>query len=104
MDPTEPSDLNPDVAWRVRVLKHFHQPDCDNLYELENLNSVLEAYRCGKLRVENGQVTVFFAGRVVMGPLSNRDLDLKYVVDKVPEWQTAYGPGRIWLEEVCMSL
>jgi len=49
VDPTEPRYLNPDVAWRVRVLKHFHQPDCDNLYELENLNSVLEAYRCGKL-------------------------------------------------------
>jgi hypothetical protein len=35
-----------------------------------------------------------------MGPLSSRDLDLKHVVDKVPEWQTAYGPGRIWIEEV----
>jgi len=34
-----------------------------------------------------------------MGPLSSRDLDLKHVVDKVPEWQTAYGPGRIWIEE-----
>ena len=84
----------------MRVLKYFLRMDCDDK-ELANLEAVLNAYRHRKLKVDNDQVTVWFAGHMTMGPLSSCDPDLDRIFEKVSEWQAKYGPGRIWLEEVC---
>jgi hypothetical protein len=84
----------------MRILKYLHRTDCDDK-ELANLEAVLNAYRHRKLKVDNGQVTVWFAGHIIMGPLSSCDPNLDDIDDKVPELQAKYGPGRIWLEDVC---
>jgi hypothetical protein len=84
----------------MRVLKYFLRKDCDDK-ELANLDAVLNAYRHRKLKVDDDLVTVWFAGHMTLGPLSGSDPKLDQIFEKVPEWQDMYGPGRIWLEEVC---
>jgi hypothetical protein len=84
----------------MRVLQYFLRKDADDK-ELTNLNAVLDAYRHRKLKVDDNQVTVWFAGHMTMGPLSGCDPKLDQIFEKVTEWQAMYGPGRIWLEEVC---
>jgi hypothetical protein len=80
----------------MRVLKFLHRPDCDDAMEVANLDAVLEAYRCDK--INSNQISVWFSGHIVMGPLPSSNLDLESVVKKVLEWESMVGPGRIWIE------
>jgi hypothetical protein len=70
-------------------------------HELVNLNAILNAYRRKDIKVVDGQVTVWFAGKMVMGPLGCSKLEIGDLVENVSQWQKEYGPGRVWVEEVC---
>lgn len=49
----------------------------------------------------DGAVSVWLAGNLVIGPLPSNELNLNNMIEKVPEWKKAYGPGRVWQEHVC---
>jgi len=49
-------------------------------YEFVNYNAVLNAYRRGDIKVVDDQATVWFAGRMTIGPIHLRELD-KYDLD-----------------------
>jgi hypothetical protein len=68
--------------------------------EFVNLNAALDAYRRGDVKVV--EVTAWFAGRIIMGPIYCCELKNDDSVDKVPEWQEKYGPSHVWAEEVCL--
>lgn len=105
-DPEEPEDLDEDVQWRLRVLKYMDRvgegSDAgSDERDLKNRNAIVKAYRQQKLKVQDGQITVWFAGHMVMGPLSQRDFDFQDIIDDISKWTEQYGPGRIWVENVC---
>jgi hypothetical protein len=88
--------------YRNRPIKSDHLADLNAVHpnEFVNLNAVLDVYRRGDIKVIDDQVTVWFAGRLVMRPTHRRELKDYDLVNKVPEWRAKYGPGRIWVEEV----
>ncbi|RFU34738.1 hypothetical protein B7463_g1624, partial [Scytalidium lignicola] len=107
IDPEEPADLDEDVKWRMRVIKWTYEErngddDDDeepNKMELVNRDAVLDAYRKKKLTVEDGKMTVWYAGHMVMGPMLKKDFNIQMKIDNRPKWEAQYGPGRIWTEE-----
>lgn len=55
IDPGEPTDLEPDVLWRIVMLKYTYRDGCENASrQLDNLNGILDGYRSGNLRVREG--------------------------------------------------
>lgn len=64
-----------------------------------NLNAILDAYRHGDIKVIDDQVTVWFAGRLVIGAIDRHKLQKKDLIDKVAEWREKYGPGRVGLKK-----
>ncbi|KAJ9353135.1 hypothetical protein DTO027B9_5387 [Paecilomyces variotii] len=108
-DPEEPEDLDEDVQWRLRVLKYMDRvgegSDAgSDERDLKNRNAIVKAYRQQKLKVQDGQITVWFAGHMVMGPLSQRDFDFQDIIDDISKWTEQYGPGRIWVENATLPL
>ncbi|RFU35482.1 hypothetical protein B7463_g870, partial [Scytalidium lignicola] len=99
IDPTEPQDLDEDVKWRMRIIKAANPQDIPEA-EMVNRNAVLEAYRQKKLKVD-GQITIWFAGKMMMGPLPRlRQHDLLTLVNNLRvKWNREYGLGRVWVEE-----
>jgi hypothetical protein len=71
-------------------------------YEFANYDAVLSAYCHGDIKVVDDQATVWFAGRMVIGLTRLCELNENDLHAKLPEWQERYGPGRIWVEEVCL--
>ncbi|RMJ20810.1 hypothetical protein PHISP_08319 [Aspergillus sp. HF37] len=115
IDPDEPADLDPDVLWRIKVLKYMYR-NCPvvrpaNILELDfasvdpetvvNRDAILNAYRRGDLKVVSGQMSVWFAGNLVIGPVPESEFSLDDLVANVPEWRKKYGPGRVWEERPC---
>ncbi|OJJ41992.1 hypothetical protein ASPZODRAFT_78107 [Penicilliopsis zonata CBS 506.65] len=115
IDPDEPADLDPDVLWRIKILKYMYRDSPvirpDSILDIDamsvdpdtivNRDAILNAYRHGNLKVVFGEVSVWFAGNLVVGPVQNSKLDQDHIIDKVPEWKEKYGPGRVWQERVC---
>lgn len=66
-----------------------------------NRDAVLNAYRCGELKVLPGQATVWFAGNLVAGPLPSSELTMDYTDKHAPGWLEKYGYGHIRTEDVC---
>lgn len=55
IDPGEPTDLEPDVLWRIIMLKYTYRDGCEHASrQLDNLNGILDGYRSGNLRVVQG--------------------------------------------------
>src|SRR6267378_5659238 len=77
--------------------------DLNAIHPNEFVN-LLDAYRRGDIKVIDNQVAVWFAGRLVMGPIDRHNLKKDDLVDKVPEWREKYGHGRIWVEEVSLPI
>ncbi|RMJ24084.1 hypothetical protein PHISP_05042 [Aspergillus sp. HF37] len=99
VDPDEPNDLDPDVLWRIKMLKYAYREDCDHdPGQLVNLNAVLDAYHRRDLKVVDNEATVWFAGKLTMGPLPDAELKIADYVDKIPAWREKYGAGRVWIE------
>ena len=71
--------------------------------DIVNVNAVLTAYRTEKIHVNPSQCTVWYSGNLVMGPLSCMKLKIEDYLDRVPEWREKYGPGQVWVEDVCQS-
>ncbi|DAA73628.1 TPA_exp: Uncharacterized protein A8136_4657 [Trichophyton benhamiae CBS 112371] len=102
IDPTERGDLDADVLWRIRVLKYQIYPDSSNFLR-ENINAILNAYRQGQLKLDYDQVTVWFAGRLVYGPVPRKNFDLgAMVMEKGRGFYEKYGPGTLWAEPVAI--
>lgn len=101
-DPDEPQHLHPDVLWRIQFLKYMY-PDTSDLHESElaSIHAVLDAYRTENLQVDLEKVTVWFGGNMVMGPMSREELDVEILNMPVDEWRERFGPGMVWIEEVC---
>lgn len=85
----------------MRVIKYTYRDveDIDD-GELKNRDAVLRAYRQRELKVDD-KITVWFAGHLTMGPLSRNNFDFQHVIDNIPKWTEQFGPGRIWIEDVC---
>lgn len=49
---------------------------------------------------EDFQITMWFACRMVMGPLSHRDFDFQDIIDNISKWTEQYRPGCIWVKDV----
>lgn len=50
---------------------------------------------------EDVQITMLFACRMVMGPLSHRDFDFQDIIDNISKWTEQYRPVRILVKDVC---
>lgn len=101
-DPAEPSNLHRDVLWRIIALKYTYRDGCEHdTAQSINLNALLDAYRTGHIKVVENETTVWFGGRLTMGPLPDSELKPADYIDKIPEWTKMYGPGRVWVEQVC---
>lgn len=83
------------------MLKYIYRDGYEHPRQLVNLNAILDGYRSGDLRVVEGEVTVWFAGRMTMGPLRSDKLQMEEYINMVPKWQEEYGPGLVWVEKVC---
>ncbi|KAH8820181.1 hypothetical protein F5884DRAFT_826601 [Xylogone sp. PMI_703] len=99
VDLTEPQDLDEDVKWRMRIIKAA-DPKLVSEDERVNREAVLQAYRQKKLKVD-GQITLWFAGKIMMGPFPNtRKPSLSYSIHNMTEkWSREYGAGNIWVEK-----
>jgi hypothetical protein len=88
--------------YRNRPVRSDDLTDLNSIhpYEFVNLNAVPDTYRHGDIKVKDDQVTVWFAGRLVIGAIDRHKQHEKDLVDKVAEWREKYGPGRVWVEEV----
>ncbi|KAL4784371.1 hypothetical protein BJX76DRAFT_221081 [Aspergillus varians] len=114
IDSDEPADLDPDVLWRIRYLKYVSRdrpvarlgsildfdPESIDPESVVNRDAILNAYRRGDLKVVAGEMSVWFAGNLVLGPLQSSELRIDDIVDKTPEWRKQYGPDRVWEEDV----
>ncbi|KAH8813167.1 hypothetical protein F5884DRAFT_327052 [Xylogone sp. PMI_703] len=107
--PGELQDQDNDVLQRIHCLEctHIARADdgCSDKWEFDerdlvNRAAVLNAYRQHRLKVEAGKVTLWFAGHMVMGPLLQRELSHRYIIDNTPKWIDQYGPGRLWFEGI----
>ncbi|KAK2761256.1 hypothetical protein FQN54_001778 [Arachnomyces sp. PD_36] len=98
IDPNEPKDLDPDVLWRIRVLKYQLRPSTDTEEGRVNIDAVLNAYRQGKLKVDDEHTTIWYAGHMIMGPLPNDDPKIESVGRLLPELDQKYGPGEFHAE------
>ncbi|KAK2803561.1 hypothetical protein FQN51_003323 [Onygenales sp. PD_10] len=100
IDPSEPKDLDPDVLWRIRVLKYQLRPSAEDDQMRVNIDAILDAYRKGKLNKVNDELTtVWYAGHMIMGPLPTDDPMLEKLGTLVPELEEKYGPGDLWTED-----
>jgi len=62
---------------------------------LTNLNAVLQAHRCGDLQVIDGKVTLWFAGQKKLEPTDERVVTPYFLTDRIHQWHTEHGGGRI---------
>ncbi|PGH13337.1 hypothetical protein AJ79_03754 [Helicocarpus griseus UAMH5409] len=98
-NPDEPTDLDPDVQWRMRVLKYRIRPKClDGADMCVNVDAVLDAYRQGKLRISDELSTSWYTGHMFMGPMPNRDAEDCMVGLLHPQLEEMFGPGDFWAE------
>ena len=65
-----------------------------------DLDAVLSAYRRAELQVDPDNVTVWFAGQMVLGPRPREGLWDK-IWEERRAWTTAYGDSQPWVEDVC---
>ncbi|KAK2810327.1 hypothetical protein FQN50_003058 [Emmonsiellopsis sp. PD_5] len=100
IDPSEPKDLDPDVLWRIRVLKYQLRPTAEDHQMRVNIDAVLDAYRTGKLKKVNDELTtLWYAGHMVMGPLPTDDPIFEDLSTVYPKLVEKYGPGDMWTED-----
>ncbi|GAD94204.1 hypothetical protein TERG_08337 [Paecilomyces variotii No. 5] len=74
--PDVPKNLDSDVVWRIGVLRYAYRngspapvlPGLMPEEDMRNISAVLDAYIRGELRVDADKVTVWFAGKMVLGP------------------------------------
>lgn len=86
------------------MLKHTYQDGYKhNPRQVVNLHAILDGYRSGDLWVVEGEVTVWFAGKMTMGPLWSNELQMEEYINMVPKWQEEYGPSAVWVEKVCAN-
>jgi hypothetical protein len=62
-------------------------------HDLENLNPIAYAYVEGRLRPD-GKVTIWYAGKLVIGPAKPNEKSLQRPWDQVEEWTYKYEYGR----------
>ena len=82
------------------MLKYSYREGCDHdtpppRAQLVNLEAILDFYHRGDLKVVENEATVWFSGRLIMGPLPDSELKPADYIDKIPEWTKMYGPGRV---------
>ena len=70
-------------------------------YEFASFNAVLGAYHRGDIKAVDGQVTVWFAGGMVIELIHPRELNEHNLHDKCLNDKRNMAAGRIWVEEVC---
>lgn len=99
IDPAEPRDLSPDVLWRIRLLKHRLCPQVDERLR-RNFDAILTAYREKKLDIDDQTSTIWYAGKMVKGPMSNKELKQRRLGPERPRLKELYGPGDLWAENV----
>ncbi|KAJ9216508.1 hypothetical protein DTO166G4_1724 [Paecilomyces variotii] len=105
--PDVPKNLDPDVIWRIGVLRYAYRngspaPALAGLMpeeDMRNISAVLDAYRRGELKVDVDKVTVWFAGRMVLGPCVREGLWDKIRSER-QAWSEAYGESQPWVEDV----
>ena len=99
-DPSEPTDLDHEVLWRMRVLKYELRPTAYDDARV-NIDAVLDAYREGRLKkVDDNITTIWYAGQMIMGPMSNKDPKLQELGLELPRLEKEYGLGDFWSEDV----
>jgi hypothetical protein len=79
---------------------------CILKYAKERFENVLNNTPPGppyELKIDDGKLTVWFGGHMVIGPLSRSDFDLQTVVDNMPRWKDQFGPSHIWVEDVYLA-
>lgn len=64
-----------------------------------NIESILGAYRSRQLKLVNDMTSVWYAGNLVAGPMSRKNLDTRSIYVCYSEWNKEYGPGLIWIEK-----
>lgn len=71
MDPSEPRGLDEAVYRRIEVLKILQKNAPRD--DLQNINAIIAAYRDGRLKVEEGQVSYWRHGimKQSLGPLAS---------------------------------
>ncbi|KAJ9309011.1 hypothetical protein DTO217A2_1380 [Paecilomyces variotii] len=105
--PDIPENLDPDVIWRIGVLRYTYRngspapalpgimPDEDT----RNVSAVQEAYLRGELKADRDKVTVWFAGRKVLGPCTREGIWDKIRSER-QTWNEQYGESQPWVEDV----
>ncbi|RFU27504.1 hypothetical protein B7463_g8820, partial [Scytalidium lignicola] len=102
IDPTEPQDLDDEVRRRMRMIKSIDFKILDEAHRI-NREAILEAYRQKKLKVD-GQVTFWYNGKMVMGPLPQNNITLQDIYDLRDKCIQQYGPGRFWEENYSVNV
>jgi hypothetical protein len=108
VDPHEPQHLDAAVLWRIKLLKYEYRngppaPAMPGLVpeeDIRNIDAVLSAYRREELQVDPDNVTVWFAGQMVLGPRPREGLWDK-IWEEQQAWTKVYGDSQPWVEDVC---
>ncbi|PGH01937.1 hypothetical protein AJ79_07768 [Helicocarpus griseus UAMH5409] len=97
IDLDEPADLDEEVLWKVRLLKYRLRETADDDGRV-NIDAVINAYRDKKLKVDDNTTKIWYAGHLVMGPVTNDDPKLEELGLEIPRLEEQYGPGDLWSE------